>query len=143
MPRRRPSASSADAPGLPGPSNGSDPDLADGEPVEQVGQAVVMVGVGVAQDDRVDPPDPSRPERGGDDPAADVRVSHPAAVVKQRAAAWSADEDRQAVIDGQHLGFERCRPFGPQRHREPERQPAGQGPDNPSTSLCMNRRHHQ
>ena len=41
-----------------------EPHFPDREPVEQVGQAVVMILIGVAQEDRVDAADPACPERG-------------------------------------------------------------------------------
>ena len=62
---------------------GRDPHYADREPVEQVGQAVVVILIGVAQEDGVDPADSARPERRRDDPAADGRIAQPAAVVEQ------------------------------------------------------------
>ena len=55
----------------------------DREPVEQVGQAVVVVLIGVAQEDRVDPADAALPERRRDDPATDGRITQPPAVVEK------------------------------------------------------------
>ena len=110
MPRARTSSSSRLAPGLAGPLEaGRDADGADREAVEQVGQAVVVVGIGMREDDHVEPPDAPRPERRGDHPAADVGVAHPAAVVEGRPPVGRPDHHRQAVADGQDLGLGRAR----------------------------------
>ena len=75
------------------------------EAVEQVDQAVVVILIGMAQEDRVDPADASRPERRRDDPAADARVAQAAAVVQERATIGRLDQHRQAVPDRQKIGL--------------------------------------
>ena len=79
----------------------------DREPVEQVGQAVVMVLIGVAQEDRVDPADAARPERRRDDPAADGRIAQRAAIVQQGLTVGRLDAHRQTMADGQEFGLGR------------------------------------
>ena len=49
--------------------NRGDHNLADLEPVQQIGKAIVMILVGVAKVDRVEPGEAKAPERRGDDPA--------------------------------------------------------------------------
>ena len=49
--------------------SGGDHDLADTEPVEQVRETVVMILVGMAEVDRVQPAESQTPEHRGDDPA--------------------------------------------------------------------------
>ena len=83
-----------------------EPHFADREPVEQVGQAVVVVLVGVAQEDRVDAADAARPERRRDDPAADGRIAEAAAIVEQSLAVGRVEKDRQAMPDRQEFGLQ-------------------------------------
>ena len=95
------------ADGLAGPPNpGVMSDYADAETVEQVEQSVVMILIGMAQEDRVDPADAACPECRRDDPAADARVAQPAAVVQERPTIGSLDQHSQAMADRQELDFE-------------------------------------
>ena len=84
-----------------------EPHFPDREPVEQVWQAVVVVLIGVAQEDRVDAADAARPERRRDDAAADGRIAQAAAIVEESLTVGRVDQDRQAVPDGQEFGLQR------------------------------------
>ena len=74
---------------------------------EEVGQAIVVVGIRVAEDDRVDVPHAPRPQRRRDDPAADARVAHPRQGFQQLALAVARD-----ARDAEDLA-------GPQREVDP------------------------
>ena len=63
---------------------GRDVHDSDREAIEQVEQAVVMILIGMAQEDGVDPAHSARPKRRRNDPAADARVAQPPAVVQAR-----------------------------------------------------------
>ena len=60
-----------------------EPHFADREPVEQIGQAVVMVLIGVAQEYGVDRADAPRPERRRDDATTDGGITETPAIVQQ------------------------------------------------------------
>ena len=84
---------------------GRDADDADREAIEQVEHAVVVILVGMAQEDGVDPAHSARPERRRDDPAADARVAQPPAVVEKGATVRGPDQYGQAMPDRKEFGL--------------------------------------
>ena len=58
-----------------------EPHFSDREPVKQIGQAVEMVLIGVAQENGVDRADAARPERRRDDATTDRGIAETPAIV--------------------------------------------------------------
>ena len=106
---------------------GRDHDLADREPVQQVGKRIVMILIGVAQEDLVKPGDAPAPERRGDDPPSHVRISHPAAIVENRVTVLELEQDRQSMADGKQIAFDRGRRARPRRTASPGSMDASRG----------------
>ena len=76
-----------------------DVDRADGKPVQQPRQGVVVVEIRMRQHHRVDVPQPERPERLGYGPHRGPRAVALARVVEHRLAGGKLDQHGQAVAD--------------------------------------------
>jgi len=77
-------------------------DLTDGESLQQAGDSIEVVGVGVGDDEGVDPADPFVPKHAGHRAAGSRRAAEPTGVVEERAAGRRADDDPTAMPDGRH-----------------------------------------
>jgi hypothetical protein len=77
-------------------------DLTHGEPLQEAGHGIEVVGVGMGDDERVDPAHALVPEHAGHRAAGGRRATKPAGIVEERAAGGCADDDPAAMADGRH-----------------------------------------
>ena len=79
-----------------------DRNLPDPKPLQQIGHGIEMIGVGMGENERVDPADRPAPENGGHPPAGGSRSAETARVVDDHPSPGTADDDPAAMPHGRH-----------------------------------------
>jgi len=108
-----------------------DSNLAERKPLQQVRHGIEVVGVGMGEDECVDPGDRAAPEDGGHPTAGGSWRPEPAGVVDEHPAAGAADDDPAAMPHGRHDDLERLRTGACHRDTDPTQAAPGRRRQDP------------